>query len=121
MSNPNSFSRKITVFHGKLSPEPGLLVGYAAIIEALKLPVPPPRRLSLISTKHKQYSNNDWMVFTPRHQPDETLYGHLVFAIKYEGINLLFFKNFFLFPNILPLFFRTLGKNYALSGEELQM
>ena len=38
------------------------------------------------------------MVFTPKHQPEDTLYKQLVFALKYEGINLLFFK--FLFSKL---------------------
>ena len=89
------FSIEINVFHGREVPEPGYLVGYGAIIETLKLQVPIPDRLALISKKHKQYNNIGWRVFTPRHQPAETLYAHLVFALKYEGINLLFFKKLF--------------------------
>ncbi|MDP3829742.1 MAG: hypothetical protein Q8Q47_00640, partial [Ignavibacteriaceae bacterium] len=71
------------------------MVGYGAIIEALKLAVPIPRQLALISEIRRQYSTESWLVFTPRHQPKETLYDHLVFALKYEGINLLFFKKMF--------------------------
>lgn len=88
-------SQQINVFHGRLAPEVGNLVGYGALIESLSLPVPIPRQLALISEKHRQYSNEDWQVYTPRHQPDETLYGHLVFALRYEGLNLLFFKKLF--------------------------
>jgi hypothetical protein len=93
--NSNHFSREITVFHGRLAPEKGILVGYGAIIDALKLPLPYPARLSLISEKRKRYNNAEWQVFTPRHEPQDTLYGHLVFALKYEGVNLLFFKKLF--------------------------
>ena len=89
------FSRKITVFHDRSAPEKGTLVGYGAIIEAYNLPVPLPPQLSLISEKNRQYSNEEWRVFTSRHKPEETLYKQLVFAIKYEGINLLFFKKLF--------------------------
>jgi Fic family protein len=71
------------------------LVGYAAIIDSLQLPIPLPIQLSLISEKRRQYKTAEWQLFTPRHQPQDTLYGHLVFAIKYEGINLLFFKKLF--------------------------
>ena len=90
------FSQEITVFHGKQAPEKGILVGYGAIIDALKLEVPLPDRLALISEKNRRYDNIEWQVFTPRHQPQDTLYDHLVFAIKYEGINLLFFKKLFI-------------------------
>lgn len=89
------FSKEINTFHGREVPEQGYLVGYGAVIEALKLPLPLPNRLALISKKFKQYANDNWLVFTPRHQPAETLYDQLVFALKYEGINILFFKKLF--------------------------
>ncbi|HSL88054.1 MAG TPA: Fic family protein [Ignavibacteriaceae bacterium] len=89
------FSQSINVFHEREAPEQGNLVGYGAIIDALGLKVPIPRQLSLISEKHKKYSVDGWNVYTVKHQPQETLYNHLVFALKYEGINLLFFKKLF--------------------------
>ena len=91
----NCFSRKITVFHGRTAPEQGLLAGYGAIIEAYQLPVPLPRQLSLISEKKRKYSNKEWQVFTSRYKPEDTLYKQLVFALKYEGINLLVLKKLF--------------------------
>lgn len=54
-----------------------------------------PVQLALISSKKRQYETDDWKIFTSRHQPEDTLYKHLVFALKYEGINLLFFKKLF--------------------------
>jgi len=71
------------------------LVGYGILIDALNLKVPLPNKLSLISEKHKKYSVDGWNVYTVKHQPQDTLYNHLVFALKYEGINLLFFKKLF--------------------------
>jgi Fic family protein len=93
--NNKRFSQTINVFHERVAPEQGTLVGYGAIIDSLKLAVPIPNQLSLISTKHKQYAVQGWQVFTVKHQPQDTLYNHLVFALKYEGINLLFFKKLF--------------------------
>jgi len=90
-----SFSLKITVFHGRMAPEEGVLVGYGAIIESYKLQTPMPNVLTLISSKKRQYKEGQWQVFTPRHQPEETLYKHLVFALKYEGVNLLILKKTF--------------------------
>ena len=89
------FSFEISIFHGIQAPEEGLLVGYGAIIEAYKLAVPIPNMLALISTKNRKYRTNQWQVFTPRHEPKDTLYDQLVFALKYEGVNLLFFKKLF--------------------------
>jgi len=91
----NYFSRKITIFHGRTAPEQGLLAGYGAIIEAYNLPVPLLNKLSLISEKKRRYSKGDWQVFTSRHKPEDTLYKQLVFALKYEGINLLVLKKLF--------------------------
>ena len=91
----NHFSQEISVFHGKQTPERATLVGYGAIIDSLNLELPLPNKLALISEKHRQYSTTDWAVYTLRHKPLDTLYGHLTFALKYEGINLLFFKKLF--------------------------
>jgi Fic family protein len=35
------------------------------------------------------------MVFAPKYQPEDSLYKHLVFALKYEGVNLLILKYLF--------------------------
>ena len=71
------------------SPEKGcFLAGYAALIEAHNLKVVAPDTLCIIGTKHKKYADGRWNVFTPRHRPEDTLYGHLTFALKYEGIDL---------------------------------
>ena len=49
----------------------------------------------MISKKNKNYNKPGWIVFGPKYQPSDTLTGHLVFALKYEGVNLLFFKKLF--------------------------
>ena len=90
-----SFSLKISIFHGKKTPEEAILVGYAAIIEGLQLEMPFPEKMALISEKRRSYKNEHWQVFSSRFAFDDTLYRHLVFALKYEGINLLFFKKLF--------------------------
>ncbi|MNP95795.1 Fic/DOC family protein [compost metagenome] len=89
------FSLKISIFHGIKAPEEGTLVGYGAIIEGHSLSMPLPNQLTLISSKKRQYSTKNWQVLTSRHEPEDTLYKQLVFAIKYEGVNLLFFKKLF--------------------------
>jgi len=89
------FSQEINVFHGRQTPEKATLVGYGAIIDSLDLAVPLPAQLAVISEKHRQYRTPEWLVYTPRYMPQDSLYGHLTFALKYEGINLLFFKKLF--------------------------
>jgi Fic family protein len=90
-----SFSRLVSVFQERVAPEEGFLAGYAAILDAYDLPVPPPDVLSIISQKHKQYKTDQWQVFTLRHKPEDDLISHLIFALKYEGIDLLLLKKLF--------------------------
>ncbi len=82
-------------FYGYSLPEQGTIVGYAALREKYKLAVPLSHTICIISNKNRRYEQDHWKVFTPRHLPDDSLYGHLVFAIKYEGVNLLLLKKLF--------------------------
>jgi Fic family protein len=34
------------------------------------------------------YNTEEWKVLTPRHKPEDSLSGHLTFALKYEGVDL---------------------------------
>lgn len=90
-----SFSRSVSTFQGRTLPEEGNLVGYGAILQFYELTTPIPDRLALISRKHKQYEDQNWIVLTARHMPDDSLSGHLTFALKYEGIDLAILKKLF--------------------------
>jgi Fic family protein len=87
------------IFHGKHVPEEGSIVGYAAIIHGLVLPVPLATPIALVCSKNKRYENDAWKVFPKSYLPEDSnqlteiaaLYNHLVFALKYEGINLSVF------------------------------
>ena len=74
--------------------------GYAALIADHALLVPLPDSLCAISARRRKYEQGRWRLFTPRHQPDETLQGQLTFALKYEGIDLAVLKA--LFEKIAP-------------------
>lgn len=88
-SQKNRFSRAVSAFHDRTLPErEAFLVGYAALIEACTLSVPLPDRLALISHQHRRYDTETWAVYTPRHMPEDTLAGHLAFALRYEGVEL---------------------------------
>ena len=71
-------------------------VGYAALLEKFALKTPPPRFVAVIGPKHKRYTVDNYQVFTPRHAPEDSLIGHLTFALKYEGIDLAILKSLFL-------------------------
>ena len=84
-------------------PEPNAkTVGYAALIQKYELSVPLPIILSAVGEKHTKYQTKSWQVFTPRHAPDDSLYGHLVFALRYEGVDLA----------ILNALFKTIDQSY---------
>ena len=77
-------------------PEPNAkIIGYAFLVEQYELIVPLPLTLSAIGEKHTKYELDNWQVFTPRHAPDDTLYGHLVFALRYEGVDLAVLNSLF--------------------------
>ena len=89
------FSEPVTIFHGSRLPERATPVGYAALIDAHGLKVPLPRELSAIGRRHKEYEQDGWHIFTPRHAPLASLEGNLTFALKYEGLDLLVLKSLF--------------------------
>ena len=92
----NHISQAITVFHAFPTLEEGAsLTGYAALIAGHELSVPAPDYLCAIGTKHKKYDKGRWRLYTPRHKPEDTLLGHLTFALKYEGIDLAVIKALF--------------------------
>ena len=72
-----------------------MLAGYSALLKAYDLKVPLPSRLCAISHKHAKYQKNAWMMYTPRHAPEATLFGHFSFALKNEGIELAILKALF--------------------------
>ena len=97
----NQNSRDTPVFHAFPRLEAGAsYAGYAALIAGHALAVPLPDRLCAIGTRHRKHEQGRWRLFTPRHRPDDTLQGHLVFALKYEGIDLAVLK--VLFEDIAP-------------------
>ncbi len=96
MTNYNQKPPDITGFHGFPALEDGYnFAGYSALIQAHGLKAPLPEFLCAIGTKHKKYNKAHWRIFTPRHKPDDTLYGHVTFALKYEGIDLAVFNVLF--------------------------
>lgn len=90
------FSEPVNIFHDRRLPETATPAGYAALIEAYNLPVPVPRTLSAIGTKHRMFEDAGWRIYTPRHAPEATLEGHLTFALKNEGLDLAVLKRLFL-------------------------
>lgn len=81
-------SRPVTDFRGRALPEPGIPAGYAALIQRFELAVPIGPRLAATAARHHPVSDASWQLLTPRHRPADTIEGHLVFALKWEGVDL---------------------------------
>jgi len=96
MPEHNRFSDNVTVFRKYTLPETGMkLAGYSALIYHYDLEVPLPEFLSAISKKHRSYTEGKWQVYKTVQEPEQTLLGHLVFAFRYEGVDLLILKKLF--------------------------
>lgn len=96
MSENNDFLHLVSIFQGRHLPENDVaLAGYAALIKTYDLKVPTPEILSAISHKFTKYQEDGWMMLTPRHKPEDSLIGHLTYALKNEGVNLSILKSLF--------------------------
>jgi len=97
MANSTHFSLVAPVFNSIVFPEQVVVSGYAAIIYKLQLPVPYPKIIASVSFKSKRVKTDTYIVLPNSYQVDdnlsiseiEALYKHLVFALKYEGVDLL--------------------------------
>ena len=86
-------STKSSSILGRTLPKPSRPIGYAALIIAHNLNVPIPNRLSLINKNSKPLEL--WNYVKPEYLPKNSLFGHLKFAIKFEGLNLTILKRLF--------------------------
>lgn len=98
--NSAHFSQAAHVFLGRSLPEEGHVVGYASIISKFEFRIPLPDQISMVCSRNKKYENAQWRVFPNKYLPEDNseteeivaLYRQLVFALKYEGVNLLVFS-----------------------------
>jgi hypothetical protein len=100
MNDSAHFFYNAPVFEGRILPEKGSVVGYAALIWKLGLKMPIPDQIALITLGSKKYTTEEFIILTKTYSPEDNqqlseihaLYNQLVFSLKYEGVNLLFFK-----------------------------
>ena len=91
----NHFSGPVTVFRERRLSVPATPAGYAALIGAYGLRVPLPRTLSATGERHRIIEEGGWRIYSPRHAPKPSLEGHLTFALKHEGLDLVVLKRLF--------------------------
>ncbi len=99
MVNSAYFSDNAPIIHWEEKTYQGWIVGYVAIIVKLDLQIPNPSVKTMVSEKNQRLETSTWKVFPYKYLPLDTkkkskieaLYNHLVFALKYEGVNLLVF------------------------------
>ena len=82
-------------FRSRMFPVRGTLAGYAWLIEHLSLNTILPYRLHIVATVNTQQKTQDCDVHPVRRRPPDTLYGHLHFALRYEGVDLLILSQVF--------------------------
>jgi Fic/DOC family len=76
------------------------LAGYARLAEDFQLAVRQLTGRAEIDSAAKGRTTKTWgytevLVFEPKYRPEQTLIGHMQFALKYEGINLEFLARLF--------------------------
>jgi len=69
--------------------------GYAALIAAFRLTVPPPDELIAIGERHTYRREGRWRILTPRYQPSETIAAHIEFALRHQGVDLAVLNTLF--------------------------
>jgi hypothetical protein len=76
-------------------PAGGRPVGYTALVEALDVNRPVASPAMTFDTQTRQTECDGWRVVQGRQAPEDTLSGHLAFALKHESLNLAALKAVF--------------------------
>lgn len=85
------------VFQDKLLPKGAFLAGFSALVQALDVqaPIKSPSCVSESHVRGNTKREGFWQIFDKRYRPDDTLSGHLTFALRHETIDLLVLKRIF--------------------------
>lgn len=82
----------VTEFRKRRLPIAAYLAGYSAIIRALDLPVPLHHEMVAVAPRNTQRKEDGWRIVPIALKPADDIVSHLVFALKYEGVQLLTLK-----------------------------
>ncbi|WP_211237104.1 Fic family protein [Sedimentitalea nanhaiensis] len=93
MTETNDSPRKL--FRSRTLPVPAYLAGYSHLIDALGLNTILPSQLHAVAGNNTRQRSSDWIIHPHPKRPRRSHYDHMVFALKYEGVNLLILKQVF--------------------------
>lgn len=99
LPTPLTLPPELAAVAGVAVPAAARPAGYAAVIAAHDLRVPPPDEMIAIGVTHTLRRDGRWRILTPRYWPGDTLRDHLDFALRHEAIDLA----------ILNALFRTMS------------
>lgn len=85
----------ISSFRGRPLPVPARLAGYAALIDRYELNVPLHHEMVAVAPKNTRRKEGGWHILPTAQMPGDRTVDHLVFALKYEGVQLLTLKRIF--------------------------
>lgn len=85
-----------TSFAGRYLPVPAYLAGYSALMHALDLHIPLHHTMAAVAPRSTRRKEEGWAVYPAPLRPRDDVVEHLVFALKYEGVQLLALKKIFL-------------------------
>lgn len=88
MPAPLTLTVQVAAVAGIPVPAASRPAGYAALIAAHDLRVPPPDGLIAIGEKHTIRKEGRWHIMTPRYRPADTVSAHIEFALRHEGVDL---------------------------------
>ncbi|MBZ5762413.1 Fic family protein [Rhizobium sp. VS19-DR104.2] len=82
------------IFQERLVPARATLVGWSALITefSVKAPLKTPTAISDVTLRDTKREMDGWKIYDARYAPANTLAGHLTFALRYEGVDLLVLK-----------------------------
>ena len=84
-----------SLFRDRPLPTPARLAGYAHLIDSLDLRTVLPFQLHAVAPNNRREKTSEWVIHPAPRMPRGTVYDHLVFALKWEGVNLLVLKQVF--------------------------
>ena len=97
MGHSNHFpnSEPVAAFRERPLPVPARLAGYSALFHRFSLDIPLHHTMAAVSSKNTRRKEDGWAIYPVALSPGSSIIDHLVFALKYEGVQLLALKRVF--------------------------